>query len=76
MKKTLLILGLIYLLGQPNPLPAAEKKPAVEPAGISTEDQKVIEVLEILKLMEIMQDYDLVKDLEILIEEETHEKES
>jgi len=40
---------------------------------ISKEDMEIIKVLEVLKLMELMENMDLAKDMEILIEEDTHE---
>jgi hypothetical protein len=40
---------------------------------IPKEDVEIIEVMEILKLMDMMKNYDMVTDMEILIEEDDNE---
>jgi len=56
---------------------ANEKKDAPEKETpsfqIPKEDVEVIEVMEILKMMDMMKNYNLIKDMEILIEEEDNE---
>jgi len=47
-----------------------KKTPVAQP---SEEDLEIIKMLETLKIMDMMRNYELIKDMEILIEEDTNE---
>lgn len=75
MKNIVLILFLLSCF-LPERIVFAEEKqqektePVIE---IPKEDMEIIKVLEELKLMELMENMDLAKDMDNLIEEDTHE---
>jgi hypothetical protein len=60
--------AMVYAKEQKN-----EKQKETKSFQIPKEDVEIIEVMEILKLMDMMKDYDLAKDMEILIEEDDNE---
>ncbi|MDY6934820.1 MAG: hypothetical protein SVZ03_11465 [Spirochaetota bacterium] len=51
-----------------------EKEHANPEFQIYKQDMKVIKIMEILELLELMENLEMLEDIDILIEEEGHEK--
>ncbi len=73
MRKLLTKLTLCLLMGTATAW-AGENQAVAKPASVSPEDEKVVAVLELLQLMDLAEEFDMVKDLEFLIEDDQDEQ--
>ncbi|RJP79053.1 MAG: hypothetical protein C4522_11060 [Desulfobacteraceae bacterium] len=73
MKSIFLLLWMVLLFQPVLPAHSEESQTETNVVRISEEDLEIIKVLEILKMMALMENYDIVKDMEILTEENADE---
>jgi hypothetical protein len=64
---------LLCLLAGAWPVRAQERPVTEQPPGPSSEDLKVVAVMETLELMDLAEDLDMVDDMDFLIEEDPNE---
>ena len=62
------------LFGFAGNLDAKDNQSTSQSPALTEEDKELVEVIEILKLMELLQDMDMMKELHLLAEEKTNEK--
>ena len=75
MKKSIVIMIVLFLSGFAADLIAEEGTKTSEPPMMTAEDQEIVEVLEMLELKEILEEMEILKDYHLFAEEETDEKE-
>jgi hypothetical protein len=65
---------LLCLLAGASSVRAAEKPVPEQPEKLSSEDLKVVAVMEILQLLDLAEEMDIVKDINYLIEDDPNER--
>jgi hypothetical protein len=75
LKKSIIIIIVLFLSGFAADLLAEEDTKTPEPPMISAEDQETAETIEMLELMEILEEMEILREYHLFAEEETDEKE-
>lgn len=74
MQKIIARLILCLLMGVASAWAGEDQVTAKKKAPVSPEDEKVMAVMEILQLMDLAEELNMVKDMEILIEDDQDEQ--
>ena len=74
MGKLLLILLTVFCLTVEPGFAEEKKQPDTKLKSLSKEDQEILILIETLNLLDVVENIKLLEDLDILIEEESNEK--